>query len=337
MEHINELKSLLAIPKDILVVSHRNPDGDAIGSSLGLKHFLEQNGHTVRVAVPSEFPTFLNWMPGAPEVLIFDDDTEAVSEVIKRMQLVFYLDFNSIERIDKMGEVTHALAVPKVLIDHHLVPEPIADFVLHDTNASSTSELICDFIKLLGQEHLITKSVAECLFSGILTDTGSFHYSTSAKLFHLVGELLEKGVDDIRIQNLVFNNVEEKHLRLLGHVLANRMEVLPEYNTAIISLSKEDYKKFDISRGDTEGLVNQLLTMKDIIMAAFIHEQPTITKISLRSKGDFSVQEIAKKYFKGGGHRNASGGYSFIGLRPTLKKFKELLPEYQKLLNQTTV
>lgn len=337
MENITELKSLLARPQDILITSHRNPDGDAIGSSLGLKLFLEQEGHTVKVVVPSDFPLFLNWMPGASEVLIYDNDPEETEKLVQKMSMVFYLDFNSLDRIDKVGEITSAMNVPKVLIDHHLLPEPIADFDLHSTLASSTSELVYDFIRLLGKEKLVTKQVAECLYTGIITDTGSFKYSTSPKLFRMVGDLLEKGVDDVRIQNLVFNSLEEKHLRLLGHVLHNRMEVLPEYRTAIITLTKKDYEDFHISRGDTEGLVNYLLMMKDVVLAAFIHEQPKITKISLRSKGDFSVQEIAKKYFKGGGHRNASGGYSFTGLRSTVKKFKEALPHFKEALLNTTL
>lgn len=337
MENITELKSLLARPRDMLITSHRNPDGDAIGSSLGLKLFMEKLGHTVHVVVPSDFPHFLNWMPGAAEVLIYDNDPEEIGKMMGRMGMVFYLDFNSLERIDKMGEITGPMNVPKVLIDHHLLPEPIADFDLHSTLASSTSELVYDFIKLLGYERLISKELAECLFTGILTDTGSFKYSTSPKLFRLVGDLLERGVDDVRIQNLVFNSLDEKHLRLLGHILNNRMEVLPEFRTGIITLTKQDYEDFSISRGDTEGLVNYLLMMKDVVLAAFIHEQPTITKISLRSKGDFSVQEIAKKYFKGGGHKNASGGYSFTGLWPTVRKFKEVLPDYQEGLLNTTL
>ena len=332
MENINELKSLLAIPKDIVITTHRNPDGDAIGSALGLLHYLEQLGHTVKIAVPSEFPHFLNWMPGTKDVLIYDLTQEDVKRVLEKPDIVFCLDFNSLERIDRMGELISELKCPKVLIDHHLYPEPFSDFELHDETASSTSELVYDFVVLLGDKQLINHKMADCLFTGILTDTGSFKYATSPKLFRLVAELLELGVDDNRIQNLVFNSLEEKHLRLLGHVLNDRMEVLDEYRTAIITLSKEDYDKFQISRGDTEGLVNYLLQMSNVVMAIFIHEQPTITKISLRSKGNFSVQEIAKKHFRGGGHKNASGGYSYIGLRPTVKKFKSILPEYKDLL-----
>ncbi|MCB0519443.1 MAG: bifunctional oligoribonuclease/PAP phosphatase NrnA [Lewinellaceae bacterium] len=332
MDKINALKSLLAIPKDIVITSHRNPDGDAIGSSLGLKHYLEQLGHTVKVVFPSEFPNFLGWMQGAGDIIIYDVSPEEAKSALEKPDLVFCLDFNSLERIDKMGELIGYLKCPKVLIDHHLFPEPFADFELHDITASSTSELVYDFIILLADKQHLNKTIAECLFTGILTDTGSFKYATSPKLFRLVADLLELGVDDTRIQNLVFNCMEEKHLRLLGYVLNTRMEILEEYRTAIISLSKQDYEKYTIQRGDTEGLVNYLLMMKNVTMAAFIHEQPTITKISLRSKGDFSVQEIARQHFKGGGHKNASGGYSYIGLRPTIKKFKSILPEYQQAL-----
>jgi len=333
MENIKELKSLLAIPKDIVITSHRNPDGDAIGSSLGLRHYLEQSGHTVRVLVPSEFPQFLDWMPGSQNIFVYDLHTEEAKKYLEKPDIIFCLDFNSLDRIDKMGEQIAAIKKCRtVMIDHHLFPEPFADFILHDNTASSTSELVYDFIGMLGDKNKVDKTIAECLFTGILTDTGSFKYATSPKVFRIVADLLELGVDDIRIQNLIFNSLDEKHLRLLGHVLSDRMEILDEYRTGIIALTKQDYEKFEISRGDTEGLVNYLLMLKVVTMAVFIHEQPTITKISLRSKGNFSVQEIAKAHFKGGGHKNASGGYSYIGLRPTIKKLKSILPEYQQLL-----
>ena len=334
MENIKALKTLLSIPKDIVLTSHRNPDGDAIGSTLGLRHYLEQLGHTVRIVVPSEFPGFLGWLPGAGDIFIYDVSYEEVKEFIEKADIIFCLDFNSLDRIDRMGEIIAPLKCTKVLIDHHLYPDPFADFILSDITASSTSELVHDFISMLDDLDKLNVDIAECLFTGILTDTGSFKYSTSPKVFRMVGDLLELGVDDAKIQDHVYNCLDEKHLRLIGHVLNNRMEVLPEFRTAIICLTKQDYETFNIQRGDTEGLVNQLLQMKDIVMAVFIHEQPTITKISLRSKGDFSVQEIASKHFKGGGHKNASGGYSYIGLRPTVKKFKSILPEHKEdLLN----
>ncbi|MBR9923035.1 MAG: bifunctional oligoribonuclease/PAP phosphatase NrnA [Bacteroidetes bacterium] len=332
MENVSELKQFLAIPRDIVLTTHRNPDGDAVGSSLGLYHFLRGEGHTVHMCVPSEYPGFLGWMPGIHDMVVYDTDPERTQELIERADVIFALDYNALDRIDKTGELIYSAKAKKVMIDHHLYPEGFADYQLSEESASSTCELIYDFIQLLDKDISITPLIGECLFTGILTDTGSFKYSTSPKLFRIVAKLLERGVDDVKIQGMVFNCLPEKHLRLLGHCLANRMEILDEYRTGIITLTKEDYETFDIKRGDTEGIVNFLLRLKNVTMAAFIHEQPKITKISLRSKGDFSVQQIASKYFKGGGHLNASGGASFTGLASTVRKFKSILPEYKSQL-----
>lgn len=334
MDSIKEVKKLLSYPKDVVITTHRNPDGDAIGSSLGVMQYLRQLGHTVNIVSPSDYPTILSWMPNIDEIVVYDNEVEESKKLIEKAELVFCLDFNSLDRIDKVGELVNNSSCPKIMIDHHLEPEPFADIVFSDTNASSTCEMVYEFIRNLGDKDLISVTIAESLFTGILTDTGSFKYGTSAKLFGIVSELIEIGVDDYKLQDLIFNSLSFKHLKLLGHCLYNRMEVLEEYKTGIITLTKEDYAKFDIQRGDTEGIVNYLLKIKDIKMAAFITEQPTIVKISLRSKGDFSVQEIAMKHFKGGGHKNASGGASFNSLRTTVKRFKELLPNYKDQLNQ---
>jgi phosphoesterase RecJ-like protein len=277
----------------------------------------------------------MEWMPGIDKMLITDEHPDTVRSEIEQAELIICLDFNSLDRIDKTGEMVNAqTSAAKVLIDHHLDPEPFADYVLSDTTASSTSELVFDFIHLLGMENYLDQRVADCIYTGIITDTGSFRYSTSAKLFRTVARLLELGVQDVVLQDLINNNLREKHLRLLGYCLYHRMEILEEYRTGIIVLSKEDYARFDIQRGDTEGIVNYLLRMPTVKVAAFITEQPTIVKMSFRSKGEFSVQEIASQHFKGGGHRNASGGFSYIGLWPTVRKFKELLPQYQDKLLQ---
>lgn len=332
MEDIQAVKSLLAYPKDVAILTHRNPDGDAIGSSLALSHYLQRLGHTTWVIAPSEYPDFLLWMPQAEQVIIYDTDPERAQEIIERSDLFFFLDFNSLDRIDKMGELVAPKRHPKVMIDHHLYPDASADYIFSDTSASSTSEMIFDFIEALGDARLIDLIIGECIFTGILTDTGSFKYGTSPKLFRIVAQLLERGVDDYRLQDLIFNSVEEKQLRLLGHCLANRMEILEEYRTGIITLTKEDYQLFDIKRGDTEGIVNYILKLKDVRLAAFIHEQPTIVKLSLRSKGDIDVQDMAKRYFRGGGHKNAAGGASFQSLQATVRRFKEILPAYQEQL-----
>ena len=332
MENIKELKALLAYPKDIVITTHRNPDGDAIGSSLAVYHFLNKLGHAVRIVSPSEYPDVFGWMKDIEKIIIYDTDPEDAQDVIQRADMIFCLDFNALDRIDKVGELIEKAKGVKVMVDHHLYPEPFPEFMLSDTTASSTCELVFDLITGLGWKEHMDHIIGECLFTGILTDTGSFKYSTSAKLYRIVAELIEFGVDDYRLQDLIFNSMQEKHLRLLGHCLNNRMEILEEYQTGIITLTKEDYADFDIQRGDTEGIVNFLLKVKKVKVAAFITEQPTIVKISLRSKGDFSVQEIARRHFKGGGHKNASGGYSFQSLSATVRRFKGVLPQYKDQL-----
>lgn len=331
---IQAVRQLLDVPKDIVILSHRNPDGDAVGSSLGLMHFLQRHGHRVNVVLPSDFPDFLSWLPGAGEIVIYDDETEEARALIREASLFFILDFNSLDRIDKVAETLHDDKRPRIMIDHHLFPEPVADHMFSDTSASSTCEMIYDFLEMLGREKEVDKAIGDCLYTGIVTDTGGFKYATSPKLFRTVARLLEAGTDDYKVQDQVWNSMTEKQLRLLGHCLANRMEIYPEFRTALIYLTKEDYADFDIQRGDTEGVVNYLLRMPHIMIAAFIHEQPTIVKISLRSKGDVNVQEICKQHFRGGGHKNASGGASFAPLGTTIKKFTKLLPDYADQINQ---
>lgn len=333
MENIIEVKALLAYPKSIVITTHRNPDGDAIGSTLAMYFYLTQMRHTVHMIIPSEYPEFLEWMPGVQEIIIYDLHQERSKEIMEKADIVICLDFNGLDRIDKLGEIVNNLTCQKIMIDHHLDPEPFVDYVFSDITASSTCEMIYDFILAMGHKHYIDVIIGESIMTGILTDTGSFRYSTSPKLYRIVAELLELGVDDYKLQDLIFNSYNEKQLRLLGHCLANRMEILEEYQTGIITLTKEDYAKFNISRGDTEGIVNYLLKMRNIKMAAFITEQPTIVKLSLRSKGDFSVQAIAQHHFKGGGHKNASGGSSYQNLEATVKKFKALLPQYNQALS----
>ncbi len=330
MENLSVLKKLLSTPQYIVITSHRNPDGDAIGSSLALYHYLIQHGHTVRVAFPSDYPGIFAWMPHSEKILIHDIEPEAVEEALDKSDLIFCLDYNGLDRIDKMGEYIGKLNTKKAMIDHHLFPDDFVDFMLSDTTASSTCELVYDFIKLMDAEDEINQTIGECMYTGIVTDTGSFKYATSAKLFKIVGSLLEKGVDDKKLQNLIHNCLEIKNLQLLGHCLHNRLEIWDEYKVGIITLTKKDYEKFDIQRGDTEGIVNYLLMLKDVHVAAFITEQPTIVKISLRSKGDISVQEMAKQHFRGGGHKNAAGGASYASLPATIKKFKKLIPQYKE-------
>ncbi len=334
MEGIEEVSAVLSTPKNILITSHRNPDGDAIGSSLAMSLWLKRRGHRVMVAFPSDYPPIYSWMPGVEDVEIFDIDAEPIAAFVEHIEVSIILDYNALVRIDKLGALFADKQVYTILIDHHLYPEPIGDFVLSDTAASSTCELVYRFFKVMDPAMPLDLDLADCLYTGILTDTGGFQYSTSPTLFRSVAELLEVGIDATQVHNLVFNSLEEKSLRLLGHCLSNRMEILDGYKTGIIFLNKHDFTVFDIQRGDTEGIVNHLLKLRDVHMAIFIRQQPTIIKISFRSKGDFSVEEIAKSYFNGGGHRNAAGGYTKMSLADTLDLIKSILPKYKESLNK---
>ena len=334
MDNINSLKEKLAQPKRIAILSHRNPDGDAIGSSLGLQKYLDKIGHDTTVLFPSEFPDFVEWMEGSSDIVIYDNEPERSTDIIKNAELIFCLDFNGLNRIDELGKVVETQTeTPKVLIDHHMNPDDFAEYTLSDTSASSTCELVYDFIHLLDDRANLDIRIASDLFVGILTDTGSFKYSTSAKLYRTAADLVELGVDDYGIQDRLFNSMTEKQLRLLSYCLSSRvMKIYDEYCTGIIVLSQHDYKRYDIQRGDTEGIVNYILKIKHIRFAVLITEQPNIVKLSLRSTGDFSVQEIAQKYFKGGGHKNASGGISYQTLWGTVERFKKILPNYREQL-----
>jgi bifunctional oligoribonuclease and PAP phosphatase NrnA len=332
MEYTPELRELLTIPRNVAIFSHRNPDGDAIGSALAMRHYLEQYGHTVHVMFPSEYPEEFEELPGAKDILIWDLHTEECKHVLAQKNVFFLLDFNAWNRIDKLGEYAKNLGGKVIMIDHHLYPEPIADFTFSDPEASSTCEMVYHFITNMGDARRINPTVGECIFTGLVTDTGSFRHATSSTVYRIAADLVDRGVRDTDVQDRIFNSQKEKNLRLLGHCLANRMEFLPEYRTALIWLSKRDYEDFNIQRGDTEGIVNYLLTVKDVQLAAFIHNQPTVVKLSLRSKGNLDVQEICRKHFNGGGHKNASGAFSHDSLKATLQKFKDILPEYKEAI-----
>ena len=327
---IQDLKAWLELPRDIVILSHRNPDGDAIGSSLGLAMYLRKKFHKVQVIFPSEYPVVFEYLDHVKDILIYDLKPNESKQAVEKADTIFCLDFNGLDRIDKLGEGVQFSKAKKILIDHHLDPEPFSDYEFLDTTASSTSELVYLWIKEMGDIDIADVRIGEALFTGIITDTGSFKYNTRPMTFRIAADLKELGVDDFYLQDKIFNALKSKHLRLLGHCLANRMEIIEEHEFAIIHLTKKDYLDFDIQRGDTEGIVNQLLYVKNIQIAAFVTEQPTIIKLSLRSKGDISVQEVATKYFNGGGHKNAAGGGVYASLHDVLEKLKRVLPAYTK-------
>ena len=320
MEDLSKLSELLAFPKEIVLLSHRNPDGDAIGSCLALSIYLQSKGHKTSVLFPSEYPLAFEWMPQSEEIIIYDLTPSVAENAINKAQLIFCLDFNSLDRIDKMGLKVHTSTVPKILIDHHLDPEPFTDLVFSYITSSSTSEIVYQIIKQLEPTKPIARLVADCLYTGIMTDTGSFHHSTSAEVFRLMAELKENGLEDTHIQELVNNSQPDKYLKLLGHCLHNRMELIPEWNLGIIYLNRDDYRTFDIQRGDTEGIINYLMMLKSIKVGIMVMNQPSIVKLSMQSKSDFSVKAICREHFNVGGHRNASGCESRMKLKETIKK-----------------
>ncbi|MCC6815920.1 MAG: bifunctional oligoribonuclease/PAP phosphatase NrnA [Saprospiraceae bacterium] len=325
MVDLQAFSELIGSPKRIVLISHRNPDGDAMGSSLALSYYLQSTGHTTNVVFPSEYPLAFEWMMEADRSIIYDLTHDEAEKAIETAELIICLDFNSLERIDKLSTKVMESKKIKVMIDHHLDPEPFADLYFSVTSASSTCEIVYDMITEMSGIKALTKPIIEALYTGIMTDTGSFHHGTSEKVFNICSLFKNLGLKDTRIQELVLNSQPDKYLHLLGHCLFNRMEIYPQQNFGLIYLTKEDYKKYDIRRGDTEGIINYLMMLKNVKIGALVMNQPSIVKISMRSKGDFSVQEICKQFFNGGGHRNASGGSWKNGLEDCLLKLKAVM------------
>lgn len=336
MPDISLLKDLLAEPKHIVITTHHKPDGDAMGSSLGLYNYLIQKGHHVKLITPTDYAFFLHWLPNNPEVIIYTEKSGESAGYIADADIIFCLDFSSLARINEMGSLISKSAAKKVMIDHHLEPGEFDDYRLWGINACATAQLIFDFIvRIMGEPELIDKNVATCLYTGIMTDSGSFRFpTTTSRVHHIVAELIDRGAENSRIHQLVYDTFSENRLRFLGHCLLNKLEVLPEYNTALISVSREELKRFKIETGDTEGIVNYALSINGMRLAALIIERSDHVKLSLRSTGLFPANEICKKYFNGGGHKNAAGGNSDEPLGEVITKFKTILPDYKNLLIQ---
>ncbi|RYZ97173.1 MAG: bifunctional oligoribonuclease/PAP phosphatase NrnA, partial [Sphingobacteriaceae bacterium] len=315
---------LLEQPRKIVITTHHKPDGDALGSSLGLYNYLVQLGHHAKVVVPSDYPDFLSWMPGNEEVLIYTDHKQVAETLIAEAEIIFCLDFNALSRINEMGERVRESAAVKVMIDHHLDPEDFDDLRYWDINACATAQLVYTFIAgALNNKELINKDVATCLYTGIMTDSASFRLpKTTAEVHVIAAELINAGAVNWRIHELVYNSSSESRIRFLGHCLNEKLEVLNEYNTAIITVTNQEMEKYHTITGDTEGIVNYALSITNVRLAAFIVERNDEVKLSLRSKGDFPANEICKKYFSGGGHRNAAGGRSDLPLDAVVQQFK---------------
>ena len=333
--NIDHVERWLEKAEKIVIVSHVSPDGDAIGSSLGLYHFLTLHGKTVHVIVPNAFPDFLKWMPGAKDIIQYNRYTEFANKLIKGADVICVLDLNTLSRLDDMQEAVKNSPARKMLVDHHLYPEDFCKITISHPQISSTSELVFRLICQLGNFSDISKEAAECIYTGMMTDTGAFTYnSNNREIYLIIAELLTKGIDKDAIYRQVYNSSSEGRLRLKGFVLYEKMQLFPQFNAALITLSREEQNQFQSMKGDTEGLVNIPLSVKGICFSAFLREdtEKDMIKISLRSVGTFPCNRVASEYFNGGGHLNASGGEFYGTMEEAIALFKQSLIKFEDLL-----
>ncbi|MDA7501862.1 bifunctional oligoribonuclease/PAP phosphatase NrnA [Chitinophagales bacterium] len=327
---ITDLTKFLSEKRRILVTAHNKPDGDAIGSSLGIAHWLKSRGHEVQVMMPSAYPEFLHFLPGHQDVTIFSEDIPERVKEIAAAEFIVVLDLNTLGRTANMAPYLRQSTAPKMMIDHHLDPDHFAAFEMSETSASSTCELIYDFLEQMEALDEISPEMANCLLTGITTDTGRFAHATSARVHEVTADLIRKGAEPNKINGHIFNSSSLDRLKFLGFALGQRMKILPEVSTSIIAISPDDFQKFNFRSGDTEGLVNMPLSVRELLISILITQQDDLVKLSFRSKGTFPVNEIANTYFSGGGHRNAAGGRSHRTIEQVIKKLQEILPSYEK-------
>ncbi len=326
---------LLHEQKKILVISHLNPDGDAIGSVLAFYHFLSKRGHQVTPMLPNEYPEFLKWMPGNDKIFVFSKNRPLGAKVIQQADIICCLDFNHLSRTgDDVEKLLNETNVIKLMIDHHPGPDDFAEFMVSDTSVSSTAELVFNFIAALNAAQEMDKDIASCIYTGIMTDTGCFSFNSSnASTFQVVGELLRLQIEKDKIYSLVYDNYSESRMRLMGYSLNKKMVLLQNYHTAYIALTVSELEEFNFAIGDTEGFVNLPFSISGIKFTALFVEKSDHIKLSFRSKGSsFSVNEFSRAHFEGGGHTNAAGGRSSLPLNEAIEKFENLLDQYEEKL-----
>ncbi len=336
-EQISAFENILSDKQRILISMHRNPDGDALGSSLALAHYLKSKGKDVDVIPPNNFPSFLNWMPGAENLIHWEQNTNQAKKALGEADLVICLDFNDIKRLGQMSEAVAEAKKPLVVIDHHRDPKDFADLMISDPESCATAQMVFQLIEGLGDRDQIDSKIAASIYAGIMTDTGSFKFSsTTAETHRIAMHLLETGIEHWTIHEKIMDQNSEMRMKLMGYALNDSLEHLSDFHTAIISLSQEELKRFDFKKGDTEGFVNLALSIKGTVIAAlFVESEEGYVKMSFRSKGVFPVNELASEHFNGGGHINAAGGRSDVSLKETIEQFKRLLPNYSNLINAT--
>jgi len=336
----SEVKALLASPKRIVLIPHKNADGDAMGSCLGMYHFLKDKKHNVKVVSPNTYPNFLKWMPGADDVIQFDYQNQQSKRYIDKADLIFLLDFNELGRVgNEMQKHLETYKGTFIMIDHHQQPSAIAKYLFSDTSMCATAQMIYHFLEKIDEVKSITPEIATCLYTGILTDTGSFRFPNTTPTTHkIAADLIEKGANNSDIYNNIYDTNSYGRLQLLGQSLKN-LKIDEKHNTAYITLTDAEKSANNFSKGDTEGIVNYALSIKNIIFGVIFIEdkEQKIIKISFRSKGSFSVNQFARNHFEGGGHDNAAGGRSEENMEDTIKRFLSLLPQYKEALNNSYV
>ena len=326
-DQLKKVNEMLSLPLQIVITTHHKPDGDAMGSALGLRNYLIQKQHQVYVVVPSDYPEFLYWMDGHESVINYQQQPAYANELLLTADLIFCLDFNDPARVENLRETLLASKAYKILIDHHLDAKEFCNITFSFPKAAATCELIYYFIEALSRSEQMNRSIAECLYTGIMTDTGSFRFpSMTAGLHRVIASLMEAGANNSWIHEQVYDNFSESRLRLLGYCLHQKLQVLHEYKAAYIALNEQELHTFNFQTGDSEGIVNYGLGIKGIKLAAFFSEKQGLVKISFRSRDGFSVKQLAEAHFSGGGHKNAAGGKSLLTLQQTVDKFIALLP-----------
>ena len=328
---IDELRAMLEIPRRVVILSHTNPDGDAIGSSLAWAEVLKRHGHQVTCIIPNKYPYYLEFMPGIDSVVIFKNDSDnRVEKAVKEADIIFCLDFHSMSRLDKLGEIIDANQHAKrVLIDHHLDPSEDFDLMLSYPKASSTCYLVALIVEHMYDSESITPTMAENLFVGMMTDTGNFAFSSvTPDLFRMVSVLAATGISIPTIHNNVYNSFSEGRARLFGYVINRKMHIFHNGTVAHMSLTEDEMRRFWFQQGDSEGFVNYPLTIKKMKMSAMFTQHSDFIRVSLRSRGDIDVNVFAQRYFNGGGHKNAAGGKSFMTMEDTIKHYEKSVKEY---------
>ncbi len=335
VDEIKEIKALLSTPKKIVIVPHRNPDGDAIGASLAMYHYLKNKGHRASVVSPNDYPSFLKWLPDTEEVFKFDTQNRQSKSCIDEASIIFLLDFNALHRVGSdMQNTLENYKGTFIMIDHHQQPDDIATYLYSDVSICSTCQMVYHFLEKLEDINSINADIANCLYTGIMTDTGSFRFpSTTSTTHRIIAELIDSGAENAKIHNNVYDTNSYGRLQLLGRALSN-LVVIKNLKTAYITLSQQELDEFKYEKGDTEGVVNYALSLEDVIFAVIFIEdvEQQIIKISLRSKGSFSVNKFSREHFDGGGHDNAAGGKSLLSMEATISNFLSVLPNYKNEL-----